>query len=127
MAKSKSNAGAAAPTADDSADKPTHDVVNTTPDPVGAPDNDPQDDPTPDTEETANEVINTTENLHEGATDEPPSRAVKQPLSDSDRTNIVKEFNAEGASVQAIADKYDIEPAEVFAIANESNEANDNE
>ena len=49
-------------------------------------------------------------------------RARLRDLDSNDRNNIVKEFNASGANVAEIADKYDVSPAEVFAIVDEYNE-----
>lgn len=98
----KPNAGAADPTADDTADKPTHNVINTTPDPVGKEDEAPQG------------VMNTTDTEYE---DDGEPEAPKRELSEKDRKEIKAEFNKSGAVVANIAAKYDIEPSEVFAIA----------
>lgn len=100
----KPNAGAADPTADDTADKPTHNVINTTPDPVGKPEND----------EAPQGVMNTTDTEYE---DDGELEVPKRELTEKDRKEIKAEFNKSGAVVADIAAKYDIEPSEVFAIA----------
>lgn len=98
----KPNAGAADPTADDTADKPTHNVINTTPDPVGKP----EDDKAPEG------VMNTTDSEYD---DELQPR--RRELSEADRKEIKRLFNQGGAVIANIASKFDIEPSEVFAIA----------
>ena len=115
-ADEKPNAGAADPTADDTADKPTHNVVNASPGAVGSDDD--GGDNVFDKVETDNQnggVMNTTDT--EYADDDELPETPKRNLSDKDRTAIKEAFNAPGAVVANIAKEYDIEPSEVFAIA----------
>jgi len=99
-----SDGGAAAPTADDSADKPEHDLVNVGPDPDGH--------------------VNTTENTGEMSLGQAAEeKARRRELTDEDKSNIVSEFNQPGASVANIAAKYDLSGEEVFNIVDEHNVA----
>lgn len=100
------DAGAAAPTADDSADKPANDVINTTPDPEVAP--------------ADQGHVNTTGNSPAEVPGGGQPRT--RDLTDADKDEIFSEFNAGGSSVQAVADKWEVTPEEVFAIVDSRNE-----
>lgn len=60
-------------------------------------------------------VMNTTET--EYADDEDDLKPRTRELSDKDRAEIKAEFNKPGAVIANIAHKFEIEPSEVFAIA----------
>ena len=105
--ESKPNAGAADPTADNTADKPTHNVINASPGAVGSDDG-------PKAADKPAGVINTTENEYD---DGLPSEAPRRQLTEADRKEIKAEAQKSGAVISNIANKFDIEPSEVFAIA----------
>lgn len=95
MPKKNTNAGAAAPTADDTADKPIVDVVNTAPEPQG--------------------YVNTTENIEpEFATPE------EREVTDKEKSEIVDAAGRDGASIEEIAKEYDVEPETVWEAIDEA-------
>lgn len=95
-----------------------NEAQNNQPDPEPADEPEAPEEPeNPEPEEPASNIM-TTENEF-GDEDLPPVR--ERELSEKDKKQIIKMFNAPNASVQAIADHFSVEPEAVFAVVDAHN------